>query len=77
MANRSYLHISKLEAFKEWLNERDVPHRPGKGEFQVLQVCVEVHGWKCIHKRLDMPEHYTVDEKLMPLVKQFKEASRG
>ena len=74
MANRCYLHKNKLEEFKNWLNEMDVPNRPGKGDYQVLQVMVDLHSWKCIYKRNDMPEHLTVDDLLMPLVKRFKEA---
>jgi hypothetical protein len=49
----------------------DIPTRPGKGDWQVLQVSTKFFGWRIIHKRLDMKEHYTVDERLIPLVKKF------
>jgi hypothetical protein len=65
------LHVTKLEEFKKFLDELEVPHRPGKGEWQILQVCVEFFGWRVIHKRLNMKEHYTVDERLIPLVHKF------
>ena len=68
---RDLLHKDKLEEFKKFLDELEVPHRPGKGDYQVLQVCVEFYGYRVIHKRLDMKEHLTVDERLIPLVKKF------
>lgn len=68
---RDLLHKSKLEDFKKYLDELEVPHRPGKGDWQVLQVCVDLYGWRVIHFRADMPEHLTVDERLVPLVKKF------
>lgn len=68
MANRYTLHVSKLDDFKEWLNSEGIPYRPGKGNYQVLQVRTEKDGWQCIFKRDDMPEHYSVNDKLMRLV---------
>jgi hypothetical protein len=35
---RNTLHKTKLEAFKAWLDYKWIPHREGKGEWQVLQV---------------------------------------
>jgi hypothetical protein len=60
-----------LDSFKEWLNGEGIAHRPGKGQYQALQVLTPNHGWQCIHSRLDMPEHYTVQDKLMQLVRSF------
>jgi hypothetical protein len=71
MASRNLLHVNKLEDFIRYLDEVEIPHRPGKGEYQILQVYTESHGWRVVHKRLDMKEHYTVDERLVPLVKRF------
>jgi hypothetical protein len=71
MANRCMLHISKLDAFKAYLNDQEIAHRPGKGEYQVLQVLTELFGWKCIYRKLEMPEHYSLDDKLVPLVYRF------
>lgn len=71
MANRTTLHVSRLEAFKRWLEQQGIAYRPGKGDFQMLQVLTEEHGWQCVFRRLDMPEHYTVQDKLMPLVRRF------
>lgn len=71
MANRNTLHINKLDAFKEFLNSEGIACRPGKGVWQVLQVLTPKHGWQCIFSRADMPEHYTIQDKLYPLVRQF------
>jgi hypothetical protein len=76
MANRNSLHIDKLELFKTWLSENDIKFRPGKGDFQVLQVETVKNGYQCIYSRFDMPEHYTVQDKLMPLVKRFIKETR-
>jgi hypothetical protein len=73
---RDLLHKTKLEDFKKWCDEMGIPHRPGKGDWQVLQVCVEFFGWKVIHKRIDMPEHLTVDERLIPLVHKFIDSQK-
>ncbi len=77
MANRYTLHINKLESFKTWLSENNIEFRPGKGDYQVLQVAVPNNGFQCIYFRHQMPEHYTVQDKLMPLVKRFIRESRA
>lgn len=77
MSLRCTLHISKLEAFKSWLNDNGIAHRPGKGDYQVLQVITTNHGWQVVFKRNNMPEHYTVNEKLLPLVRQFTKETRA
>ena len=69
--SRNLLHISKLEEFKGWLDKEGLPHREGKGEWQVLQVCKDGTHWNCVYKRIDMPEHYTTDRHLDNLVVKF------
>ena len=76
MANRQTLHLSRFEAFKAFLVENNIAFRPGKGAWQALQVLTDEHGWQCIHSRADMPEHYTVQDKLMPLVNRFLHNNR-
>jgi len=71
MANRNTLHILKLEDFKQWLIDNNIANRPGKGDWQVLQVHTLRFGWQCIFERADMPEHLTVQDRLMPLVNKF------
>lgn len=73
MANRHTLHKTKLEAFKAWLDMQGIGYRPGKGDWQVLQVLTN-KGWQVIFSRLDMPEHFTVGDDLMPLVRRFLES---
>lgn len=69
--SRNLLHKSKLEDFKEWLTENGVPYRDGKGFYQVIQVCKDGKHWNCIYERNHMPEHYTADKHIDPLVKRF------
>ena len=77
MANRNTLHVSKLEAFKKYLIDYNIGFRPGKGAWQVLQVQTPNSGWQCIHSSKDMPEHFTVQDKLMPTVKRFLAGEPG
>ena len=71
MANRCTLHKNKLADFKEYLDNNGTAYRPGKGIWQVLQVLTPNAGWQCIYERMDMPEHYTVQDRLMPIVFSF------
>ena len=71
MANRGALHINKIDAFKEYLDSQGIAYRPGKGNWQVLQVLTPEHGWQCVFSRADMPEHYTIQDKLYPVFKAF------
>ena len=71
MANRCTLHKNKLEDFKAFLDKNVTAYRPGKGTWQVLQVLTPDSGWQCIYERADMPEHFTVQDKLMPIVWAF------
>jgi len=68
---RNTLHKTKLEAFKTWLDQNEIPHRPGKGDWEVLQVFTEKSNWQRVFERLDMKEHYSVNEKLLPIVRRF------
>ena len=69
--SRNLLHLSKLEPFKQWLNDKGVHHRPGRGDWQVLQVCKNGKNWHCVYKRAHMPEHYTIDLNIENLVLKF------
>lgn len=69
--SRNLLHKSKLEAFKAWLDDRGVEHRPARGEFQVLQVLVPRSGWQVIYDRIVTHEHYTVPHPMESLVLKF------
>ncbi len=70
--SRNQLHVSKLEDFKSFLDTEGIPHRPGKGLWQVLQVCKDGTHWNCIYVRKEiLPEHFTVDRHLESLVAKF------
>ena len=71
MANRNTLHINKLGAFKKYCDSQGIAYRSGKGDWQKLQVLTKKHGWQCIYERMDMPEHYTIQDKLYPIVRKF------
>ena len=74
---RCLLHINQLEAFKAWLDANGIPHRPGKGCYQVLQVDTPKHGWQVVFSRDAMPEHYAINEKLIPTVRSFQRAKKA
>jgi hypothetical protein len=76
MASRNLMHKNKLEDFKKWCDRMNIPYRPGKGQYQVLQILTEFFGWKIIYKRNDMPEHYSLDEKLVPIIKKFIDSQK-
>jgi len=76
MANRNTLHINKLEAFKKYLDSQGIAYRPGKGIWQILQVMTLKHDWQCIYERMDMPEHYTVQDRLFQTVRAFLKANK-
>jgi hypothetical protein len=77
MADRCTLHKDKLEGFKKWLNDSGIAHRPGKGDYQVLQVLTPKSGWQVIFKRNDMPEHFSINDKLLPVVQSYLSEKRS
>ena len=74
--SRSLLHISKLEDFKVFLSAHGIKHRPGRGTYQVLQVCKDGSHWNCVYRREKMPEHFTTDRHLDKLVLKFVRAQK-
>jgi len=68
--SKCLLHISKLQAFKDFLDGAAIPHRDGRGDWQVMQVYVAPN-WLCVFNRLDMPEHFTNDRRLDRLITKF------
>lgn len=69
--SRCLLHKSRLDAFKLWCEHRAIQTRPGRGDYQVLQVLTSKFGWQVVYDRNDAPEHYTVTWPLEMLVKRF------
>lgn len=68
---KNLLHITKLADFKTWLDAKGIAHRPGRGDWQVLQVCKDGTHWNCVYERIEMPEHYSTDRHLDSLVRAF------
>jgi hypothetical protein len=74
--SRNLLHISKLEAFKWWLTRTGRGWRSGKGAYQVIQVMTDNSGWQVVFRRDSMPEHYSINAALEPIVRRFIHDSR-
>lgn len=76
MVARNLLHKDKLEGFKSWLTAKGREHRPGRGNWQVLQVRHGT-GWQAIFERAEMPEHLSVPGPLIPLVQAYIREGRA
>lgn len=74
--NKCLLHISKLDEFKNWLTNNDIPFRPGKGHYQVIQVMTKGDGWQVVFRKNEMPEHFSINHRLMPTVRKFIRESK-
>jgi len=75
-SKRALLHKNHLDEFISWLDIKGISHRPGKGAYQVLQVLTR-DGWSVVFSRNNMPEHYSLNESLVPTVKDFIRARRS
>jgi hypothetical protein len=69
--SRDLLHISKLKAFISWLDRTNRGWRLGKGPYQVIQVMTDNSGWQVVFRRDSMPEHYSINAALEPIVERF------
>lgn len=75
--SRNLLHKTMLEPFKVWLTAEGIKHRPPRGDYDVLQVQNRAPEWLCIFDRDAAPEHYTVDRRLVQMVRRFIRETRG
>ena len=75
--SKTLLHVTKLDAFMAYLDKEAIPHRPGRGSYQVLQVCKDGLHWNCVYRRDVMPEHFTTDRHLDNLVIRFARSAKG
>ena len=73
MAERALLHLSRLQEFLDWCSqEKGLTVRPGRGSYQVAQILPKGSTqWQVIFSRDRMPEHCTVPDPLVPLVRNF------
>lgn len=68
---RCTLHKTHLEEFKQFLADEGIAYRNGKGPYQILQVQTHQDGWQVVFVKREMPEHFSVNSKLMPIVNLF------
>ena len=71
MATRNLLHKNKLEGFKQFLDDKGIAYRQGKGCFQVIQVDIPGFGWQPLFEKLEAPEHYSVPNRMLSLVREY------
>ena len=64
------MELKDIEAFKVWLDKFGIAHRPGKGEWEVLQVLTADFGYRVIHK--NKHGRLTVSDKLDSIVEDFE-----
>nr|DAR61281.1 MAG TPA: hypothetical protein [Caudoviricetes sp.] len=78
MANRNTLHISRIPDFTAWLQSTGWTIESTKGLFEVLRA--RQPGRKApliLYSRMVAPQHVTVLDKDMPLVRIFLRERRG
>lgn len=74
--SRNLLAKHKLEAFKAWLDLKEIVYRDPRGDYQVLQIQMSNGQWQCIFDRHSALEHYTVAAPLEGLVRKFIQETR-
>lgn len=76
MAARNLLHVTKVEAFKTWLIEQGHDCRDPVGHYQLLQIRLkDTTAWHAIYRREHMPEHVSVVQPLVSIVRQWLKQS--
>ena len=72
----TYLARKSLPAFKDWLDSQSIAYRPGRGEYQALQV-KRSSGWEILYSSPNYPDHYKAgSNKLAELVREFNADSK-
>lgn len=66
---RAMLHKSKLDEFLKYLSDNEIPFRDGKGDYEVIQVCVGGRFYP-IHRR-HSGDHMTTQDALKPIIIKF------
>lgn len=77
MAVRELLHKTKLEAFGKWLESDGWALLPPKGEYEVLKAKKTGKKTLMVWHKADVKEHYVIEDKYRPLVRQFIKSERG
>ena len=68
--SRCLLHLNKFDEFVKWLDQSKIVHRPGKGEWQIIQI-KKGSNWLCVYARAEMLEHFSVDKRLEVTIRSF------
>ena len=78
MAARNLLHKIRFDEFMLWCaTEKGLLTRAGTGDYQLGQVQPKGSGdWCVFYSRLHMPEHVTVPERLVSLVRNFIQSTK-
>jgi hypothetical protein len=72
----AYLLRALLTTFTDWLDGQSIAYRPGKGEYQVLQV-KRPSGWDILYRSDKYPDHYKAGSpQLAELVREFNADSK-
>lgn len=75
--SRNLLHRTKFNQFKDWLRVKGYEYRNPRGEFELIQIRIPgLNMWACVFDRVNVPEHYTVDRRLDPVVRAFIESTK-
>lgn len=70
MARRNVLHHNHMEPFRAWLDSKGIEHRPGRGAYEVMQI-KQGSEWRAVFTKARAPEHVSVPETLVALVRRF------
>ena len=71
MANRHLLHHSQLDAFGYWLCTQGWVLCTPRGDWEVLRARNPQGKLLIVFRRADAKEHYSVQDKDVPIVKKF------
>lgn len=70
MALRNLLHVSRLEAFKEWLINDGWRICSKRGIYEVLRA-KKGDRWVIVYRKTDAEEHYSVRDADCSIVRRF------
>lgn len=71
MPNEVFIAKENTDAFVHWLNDKDIPWRAGKGDYQMLQVYVN-KVWQPLYISDKYPNNYKAIGNLGELITRYK-----
>jgi hypothetical protein len=72
MTNEAFLLKSESDKFIGWLNDKGIPWRSGKGDYQLMQIYHQ-KTWHPLYISTKFPNHYKAIGNLASLVIEFHE----